>query len=157
MFVKIITYLEEKYCKNLHKSENCTLILYILRIKMQSFVLYISLWFWPWQQNLDFSLANSFSDPFPIGWLYFYILSSFFSVSMASGSASNNADSQQRPQLYCQTGLEDRPPPPSLHQHYNSYYHMSSRSDIDHPGEAAEAVEEARRPKMQSAVSLMGL
>ena len=66
----------------------------------------------------------------------------FFSLA---ARASNND-----PQLYCQTGLEDRPPPPSLHQHYNrdysqnslgnkDYYHIaqpgnSGRPDID-PGD----------------------
>ena len=42
-----------------------------------------------------------------------------------SGSASQDS------QLYCQSGLEARPPPPSLHQHYYS----RSQIDID-PGES---------------------
>ena len=42
-------------------------------------------------------------------------------VSVASASSND-------PNLYCQTGLEDRPPPPSLHQHYNSYYHLAQNS-----------------------------
>ena len=70
------------------------------------------------------------------------LLSFFFPLA---ARASNND-----PQLYCQTGLEDRPPPPSLHQHYNrdysqnslgnkDYYHIaqpgnSGRPDID-PGD----------------------
>ena len=72
-------------------------------------------------------------------WLFCFL---FFPLA---ARASNND-----PQLYCQTGLEDRPPPPSLHQHYNrdysqnslgnkDYYHIaqpgnSGRPDID-PGD----------------------
>ena len=41
--------------------------------------------------------------------------------------ASNND-----PQLYCQTGLEDRPPPPSLHQHYNRDYSQNSLGNKDY-------------------------
>jgi hypothetical protein len=40
--------------------------------------------------------------------------------------------SSKDPQLYCQTGLEDRPPPPSLHQHYNRDYSQNSLGNKDY-------------------------
>jgi len=47
--------------------------------------------------------------------------------SHLAARASNND-----PQLYCQTGLEDRPPPPSLHQHYNRDYSQNSLGNKDY-------------------------
>ena len=54
----------------------------------------------------------------------------FLCFSFLLGSASQDS------QLYCQTGLEGRPPPPSLHQHYFS----RSQIDID-PGEPNQTMD----------------
>lgn len=64
-----------------------------------------------------------------------------------SGSASQDS------QLYCQSGLEARPPPPSLHQHYYS----RSQIDID-PGESLReaqtvALDITNRPMAQAPAS----
>ena len=74
-----------------------------------------------------------------------------FFLKFSAASASNNDT-----QLYCQTGLEDRPPPPSLHQHYNSYYHIastSSRSDID-PGDDTRDSSRLVQPPQQATVNM---
>ena len=54
----------------------------------------------------------------------YFLFLSFFPLA---ARASNND-----PQLYCQTGLEDRPPPPSLHQHYNRDYSQNSLGNKDY-------------------------